>query len=217
MNFLLAQLCSCIDGRQWLLEHANSIAVVANRLLRVSPATDDRILCLLESIARFSATPTVVMEIFEVGGVSKMCMVFKADCAIYFEDSSRHNLSAHRDLIIPVHGSNFSHAQQDFSSFLHGDLTHTPSSPPGSQYPCGSNCCNNHHDMVQPLNPRVSANSVLIPSSQVQGTPKFPVMAAHYPDSQEDVYHAHNTYNNLKIDSSLIQERQEPLNMGEMT
>ncbi|KAK6127574.1 hypothetical protein DH2020_038692 [Rehmannia glutinosa] len=70
----------------WLLEHADSIAVVAKRLLRVSPVTDDRILCLLESIARFSTTHAVVMEIFEGGWGFKMCMVLQSGLRGLFQD-----------------------------------------------------------------------------------------------------------------------------------
>ncbi|KAL6506496.1 hypothetical protein OROGR_024677 [Orobanche gracilis] len=92
---LLAQLCSCADGRQRLLEHAGGVALVAKRLLRVSPATDDRILCVMESIARSSATPAVVVEMLRVGGVSKLCMVLQADCEGYLKKKAREILRLH--------------------------------------------------------------------------------------------------------------------------
>ncbi|KAI3450771.1 hypothetical protein Pfo_007436 [Paulownia fortunei] len=91
----LAQLCSCADGRQQLLKHACGIAVTAKRLLRVSPATDDRALCIIESIARFSATREVVLEMLRVGGVSKLCMVLQADCAAYLKKKAREILRLH--------------------------------------------------------------------------------------------------------------------------
>ncbi|KAK6163649.1 hypothetical protein DH2020_000513 [Rehmannia glutinosa] len=95
---LLAQLCSCADGRQRLLEHAGAMAVASKRLLRVSPATDDRILCVIELIARFSATPAVVMEMLRVGGVSKICMVLHADCAVYLKKKAREILRLHSNV-----------------------------------------------------------------------------------------------------------------------
>ncbi|KAL8496279.1 hypothetical protein ACS0TY_020116 [Phlomoides rotata] len=92
---LLAHLCSCADGRQQFLRHAGGVAVVAKRLLRVSPATDDRALCILESIARFSATRGVVLEILAMGGVSKLCMVLQADCEGYLKKKARAILRLH--------------------------------------------------------------------------------------------------------------------------
>ncbi|KAK6138165.1 hypothetical protein DH2020_028101 [Rehmannia glutinosa] len=92
---LLAQLCSCADGRQQFLKHSGGIAVAAKRLLRVSPATDDRALYVIESIARFSATREVVMEMLRVGAVSKVCMVLQADCADYLKKKAREILRLH--------------------------------------------------------------------------------------------------------------------------
>ncbi|KAG8371114.1 hypothetical protein BUALT_Bualt13G0053100 [Buddleja alternifolia] len=92
---LLAHLCSCADGRQELLKHAGGIAVTAKRLLRNSPATDDRALCIMELIARFSATREVVMEMLRVSAVSKLCMVLQADCADYLKKKAREILRLH--------------------------------------------------------------------------------------------------------------------------
>ncbi|KAG8371117.1 hypothetical protein BUALT_Bualt13G0053400 [Buddleja alternifolia] len=92
---LLAHLCSCADGRQQLLKHAGGIAVAAKRLLRNSPATDDRALCIMESIARFSATREVVEEMLRVSAVTKLCMVLQADCADYLKKKAREILRLH--------------------------------------------------------------------------------------------------------------------------
>ncbi|XP_051113570.1 E3 ubiquitin-protein ligase PUB24-like [Andrographis paniculata] len=92
---LLAILCSCADGRHQLLKHAGGIAVAAKRLLRVSPSADDRILCVLEWIARRSATREVVLEMLRVGGVTKLCMVLQADCAEYLKTKARAILRLH--------------------------------------------------------------------------------------------------------------------------
>ncbi|PIN10640.1 Ubiquitin--protein ligase [Handroanthus impetiginosus] len=95
---LLANLCTCADGRQQLLKHAGGIAVAAKRLLRVSAATDDRVLCILELIARFSATSEVVFEMLRVGGVSKLCMVLQADCEDYLKKKAREILRLHSNV-----------------------------------------------------------------------------------------------------------------------
>ncbi|KAL8057905.1 hypothetical protein ABFX02_04G214000 [Erythranthe guttata] len=92
---LLAHLCSFADGRQQLLRHAGGVAVVAKRLLRVSAATDDLALCVLESIARYSGTAAVVTEMMRVGGVSKMCMVLQTDCAGYLKKKASGILRLH--------------------------------------------------------------------------------------------------------------------------
>ncbi|CAA0810724.1 plant U-box 24 [Striga hermonthica] len=92
---LLAQLCSCADGRQQLLGHAGSVALAAKRLLRVSPAADDRILCVVDAVARFAAAPEVVAEMLRVGGVTKLCMVLQADCAAHLKKKATEILRLH--------------------------------------------------------------------------------------------------------------------------
>ncbi|XP_075490967.1 E3 ubiquitin-protein ligase PUB23-like isoform X2 [Primulina tabacum] len=86
---LLANLCSCAEGRQQFLKHAGGIALAAKRLLRISPTTDDRALCIIESIARFAATQEVVLEMLRVSAVSKLCMVLQADCAGYLKNKAK--------------------------------------------------------------------------------------------------------------------------------
>lgn len=92
---LLAHLCSCADGRQQFLRHAGGVGLVAKRLLRVSPATDDRALCIYESIARFSATQAVVAEMLTVAGVTKLCMILQAECDVYLKKKAREILRLH--------------------------------------------------------------------------------------------------------------------------
>ncbi|KZV20554.1 hypothetical protein F511_34487 [Dorcoceras hygrometricum] len=92
---LLAKLCTCAEGRQQFLVHAGGIALAAKRLLRISPTTDDGALCIIESIARFSATREVVLEMLRVSAVSKLCMVLQADCAGYLKNKARDILRLH--------------------------------------------------------------------------------------------------------------------------
>ncbi|KAL2540970.1 plant U-box 24 [Abeliophyllum distichum] len=95
---LLAQLCSCADGRAQLLKHAGGIGMVSKRLLRVSAATDDKSLNILALISRFSATREVLMEMLSVGAVSKICMVIQADCADYLQKKAREILRLHSNV-----------------------------------------------------------------------------------------------------------------------
>ncbi|KAF9665342.1 hypothetical protein SADUNF_Sadunf16G0112800 [Salix dunnii] len=91
---LLAQLCSCAAGREQFLKHAGSIAMLSKSILRVSTATDDRALHILDSISKFSARDAV-LEMLRVGAVSKLCMVIQADCAPYLKKKAGEILRLH--------------------------------------------------------------------------------------------------------------------------
>lgn len=95
---LLAQLCSCADGRAQLLKHAGSLAVISKRILRISPATDDQALHIFGLITRFSATHEVLIEMLRVGAVSKLCMVLQADCEPYLKKQAREILRLHSNV-----------------------------------------------------------------------------------------------------------------------
>ncbi|XP_028808351.1 E3 ubiquitin-protein ligase PUB23-like [Neltuma alba] len=95
---LLAQLCSCADGREQFLSHAAGIAVVSKRILRVSPATDDRAVHVLWLMARYSGSKDVVLEMLRVGAVSKLCMVIQADCDPSVKEKARSILRLHSKL-----------------------------------------------------------------------------------------------------------------------
>ncbi|CAL5354192.1 hypothetical protein CsSME_00042392 [Camellia sinensis var. sinensis] len=92
---LLAHLCSCADGREKLLKHAGGVAMLAKRILRVSPGTDDRAIHVLSLISKFSATNDVLMEMLRVGAVSKLCMVLQADSPKYLKNKAREVLRLH--------------------------------------------------------------------------------------------------------------------------
>ncbi|XVE59673.1 hypothetical protein DITRI_Ditri05aG0064800 [Diplodiscus trichospermus] len=95
---LLAHLCSCADGRAQFVRHAGSIAMVAKRILRVSPATDDQAVLILSLISKYSATKEVLLEMLRVGAVTKLCMVIQADCAAYLKVKARGVLRLHSNL-----------------------------------------------------------------------------------------------------------------------
>ncbi|KAL5547270.1 hypothetical protein UlMin_006957 [Ulmus minor] len=92
---LLAQLCSCADGRTKLLNHGCGLAMVSKRILRVSPATDDRAIRVLSVIAMFSAKNEVAMEMLGAGVVAKLYMVMQVDCATYLKEKAREILRLH--------------------------------------------------------------------------------------------------------------------------
>ncbi|WCJ40116.1 plant U-box 24 [Euphorbia peplus] len=95
---LLAQLCSCANGREQLMKHAGSIAMISKRILRVSAATDDRALNILGLISKFSASNEIVAEMLRVGAVTKLCMVIQADCASYLKHIARDILRLHSNV-----------------------------------------------------------------------------------------------------------------------
>ncbi|XP_022753736.1 E3 ubiquitin-protein ligase PUB24-like [Durio zibethinus] len=95
---LQAHLCSCADGRAQFLCHAGSIAMVAKRILRVSPATDDRAVHILSLISKYSATKQFLLEMLRVGAVTKLCMVIQADCEPYLKEKGRGVLRLHSSL-----------------------------------------------------------------------------------------------------------------------
>ncbi|KAJ1414247.1 Zinc finger, RING/FYVE/PHD-type [Sesbania bispinosa] len=92
---LLAYLCSCADGRAQVIGHAAGIAMISKRILRVSPATDDRAIQIFCVIAKYSASKGVILEMLRVGAVSKLCMVMQADCGSYLKEKARDLLRLH--------------------------------------------------------------------------------------------------------------------------
>ncbi|TYI32894.1 hypothetical protein ES332_A04G094100v1 [Gossypium tomentosum] len=94
---ILFHLCSCADGRVEFLRHKGGIAVVTKRIMRVSPAADDRAVMILSLISKFSATSWVVHEMLEVGTVTKLCMLLQLDCAAYLKEKTMEILRSHSD------------------------------------------------------------------------------------------------------------------------
>lgn len=92
---LLAQLCTCADGRERFLGHVAGVAMVTKRLLRVSPAVDYAAVQILAAVARYSGAAEVVAEMLNVGAVAKLCMVLQADCDKELKDKAREVLRSH--------------------------------------------------------------------------------------------------------------------------
>ncbi|KAL9150221.1 hypothetical protein ABFS82_12G155700 [Erythranthe guttata] len=92
---VIHQLCSCAEGRAQLLSHAAGVAVVTRRMLKVSPAADDRAVMIVWLISKHSATSGVVTEMLRVGTVAKLCMVMQANCGTHLKEKARDILRAH--------------------------------------------------------------------------------------------------------------------------
>ncbi|RVW73225.1 E3 ubiquitin-protein ligase PUB23 [Vitis vinifera] len=77
---VLDQLCGCAEGRAELLKHAAGMAIVSKKILRVSHVASERAVKILYSISKFSATPSVLQEMSQLGVVAKLCLVVQVDC-----------------------------------------------------------------------------------------------------------------------------------------
>ncbi|CAH2041326.1 unnamed protein product [Thlaspi arvense] len=95
---ILFHLCSCADGRAQLVGHAAGIAVVTKRLLRVSPAADDRALLIIALICKYTSNPAVIQEMLRVGTVTKLCMVLQVECAAYLKEKAKEVLRTHSNV-----------------------------------------------------------------------------------------------------------------------
>ncbi|KAJ6968342.1 E3 ubiquitin-protein ligase PUB24-like [Populus alba x Populus x berolinensis] len=94
---VLFHLCCCAEGRAQFLSHGGSIAVVAKRILRVSPEVNDRAILILSLICKFSGTSMVIQEMVDAKAVPKLCMLLQADCAPYLKNKAREILRSHFD------------------------------------------------------------------------------------------------------------------------
>ncbi|BBH07559.1 hypothetical protein Prudu_019533 [Prunus dulcis] len=92
---ILFHLCSCADGRAQFVSHKGGIFVVSNRLLKVSPSADDRVVLILSLICKYSGTNMVLQEMLEVGAVYRLCTLLQVDCAPYLKDKARQILRSH--------------------------------------------------------------------------------------------------------------------------
>ncbi|CBI22782.3 unnamed protein product, partial [Vitis vinifera] len=77
---VLDQLCGCAEGRAELLKHAAGMAIVSKKILRVSHVASERAVRILYSISKFSATPSVLQEMSQLGVVAKLCLVLQLAC-----------------------------------------------------------------------------------------------------------------------------------------
>ncbi|CAK9152947.1 unnamed protein product [Ilex paraguariensis] len=95
MLMVLDQLCQCAEGRAELLKHGAGLAMVSKKILRVSKVASERGVRILHSISKFSATPSVVQEMLQLGVVAKLCLVVQVDCGTKTKERAREILKLH--------------------------------------------------------------------------------------------------------------------------
>ncbi|KAF6138744.1 hypothetical protein GIB67_040876 [Kingdonia uniflora] len=92
---LLDHLCGCANGRAELLKHGAGIAIVSKKILRVSQLGSERAIKVLSSISKFSATPSVLQEMLQVGVVAKLCLVLEVGCTMKTKERAIEILKLH--------------------------------------------------------------------------------------------------------------------------
>lgn len=92
---VLDMLCGCAEGRAELLQHGAGLAIVSKKILRVSQVASDRAVRILLSISKFSATPTILQQMLQLGVVAKLCLVLQVDCGIKTKERAREILKLH--------------------------------------------------------------------------------------------------------------------------
>lgn len=95
---ILFHLCSCANGRFQFLSHQGSIAVLTERLFKVSMTVDDRAIFILSLISKFSATKMVLDEMLKVGTVAKLFVLLQTDHAKYLKDKVMEIFKAHSEV-----------------------------------------------------------------------------------------------------------------------
>ncbi|KAL5742058.1 hypothetical protein ACOSP7_028790 [Xanthoceras sorbifolium] len=92
---VLDMLCQCAEGRAELLKHGAGLAIVSKKILRVSQVASERAVRILLSIAKFSATPSVLQDMLQLGVVAKLCLVLQVDSSSKTKDKARELLKLH--------------------------------------------------------------------------------------------------------------------------
>ncbi|CAK9181026.1 unnamed protein product [Ilex paraguariensis] len=92
---VLDQLCQCAEGRAELLNHGAGLAIVSKKILRVSKMATERAVRILVFVSKFSATPSVLQEMLNLGVVAKLCLVLQVDCGSKTQERAREILKLH--------------------------------------------------------------------------------------------------------------------------
>lgn len=91
-------LCSCANGRAQFVSHRGGIAVLTERMLKVSPVADERIIFVMSLVTKSSASQVVIQEMVQLGTLSKLCMVLQADHPSYLKDKAMEILKSHSEV-----------------------------------------------------------------------------------------------------------------------
>ncbi|KAJ8754584.1 hypothetical protein K2173_010190 [Erythroxylum novogranatense] len=88
-------LCQCAEGRAELLRHGAGLAIVSKKILRISHVASDKAVRVLLSISKFSATPSVLQEMLQIGVVSKLCLALQLESNRKTKEKTREVLKLH--------------------------------------------------------------------------------------------------------------------------
>lgn len=87
---ILFRLCTCADGRAQILDHPAAIALISNKILRVSPLIDDRAISILSIMVKYLGHRNEILhEMLTVGALSRLCMVLHVECPISLKEKAR--------------------------------------------------------------------------------------------------------------------------------
>lgn len=92
---VLDMICACAEGRADLLNHGAGLAVISKKIMRVSKVGSERAVRILFSICKFSATPSVLQEMMQLGVVAKLCLVLQVDSGSKTKEKTREILKLH--------------------------------------------------------------------------------------------------------------------------
>lgn len=88
-------LCGCADGRAALLGHGGGMAVVSKKILRVSQVGSERAVRILFSVAKYSGSPAILMEMTQLGIVAKLCLVLQVESGSKTKEKAKEILKMH--------------------------------------------------------------------------------------------------------------------------
>ncbi|KAK4281726.1 hypothetical protein QN277_013187 [Acacia crassicarpa] len=91
-------LCSCANGRAQFASHRGGIAVLTDRILKVSPAADERAIFVLSLVSKSSASQVIIQEMVQLGTLCKLCMLLQADHPSYLKDKAMEILKSHSEV-----------------------------------------------------------------------------------------------------------------------
>ncbi|KAF7818857.1 E3 ubiquitin-protein ligase PUB24-like [Senna tora] len=96
---ILFHLCSCANGRAQFVSHRGGIAVITERVLKISRSVDERAVFILSLISNSSyGSHMVIQEMLKLGTVSKLCMLLQSDHPTYLKEKAMEMLKAHSEV-----------------------------------------------------------------------------------------------------------------------
>ncbi|GLJ23695.1 hypothetical protein SUGI_0448830 [Cryptomeria japonica] len=92
---LLDKLLACAEGRAAMNDHAMGIAAVSKKIMRVSESGTRKAVRILWLVSSFWSSTSLVRDMIQFGGVSKLCMVLQMDGAVKTKQKAKEVLKLH--------------------------------------------------------------------------------------------------------------------------